>query len=697
MSIRQPGITTGYVPPDVIKHDIQRAPSLNASAVGWTYDVAHDHLRWATSPRAILGARWPADWASLDDEQLGRKLLEPTLTATSTITDSPIDATVRIPCADGERTVLVVAQPDMDRVSGWTGFVQDITEAEASESAMQELLVRYQMLTDLSPDCIAVHQNGKVVYANQATLRFVGLPDRESVIGRSIFDFIPAPVDVTKTIANITSMTKVGEFRHHGEMIIRSATGDEFIMDSISMFTVWDGHPAHQVILRDITDIKEVQKKLEWQASHDQLTGLGNREALVEAIRAALDRSGRGHVGVLHLTLDRFGLINDNFGYAGGDLALQQIAQRLHAMARRGDVVARLGSDSFGVLCPNVSTNDLHKIASRLAQAVQEPVYPVDERGVALACSIGVACCQRGEQDPDWLLRGADMAVRTAQRRGGGTVCLYDDRMRSRSLAQLEIASDLREAIEQQQLQAYFQPITDCVTGEVVGMEALARWDHHRHGMIPPPEFISVAEETGLIIQLGRFMIDQACAQIAHWCSLPGRHANTYVSVNLSVKQLEDRELANWIRECLERHGVQAADLVLEVTESMLMQDLVNSVQRLRDIRSLGVRLAMDDFGTGYSSLAHLQRLPFDILKVDKTFVDEVCSVGGGGSSIVAGILMIARSLRLAVCAEGVETAEQAGMLGTLGCDTYQGYLATPPLPSQRLDEWFAKRYLEQS
>lgn len=696
MSANPLGIATaGYVPPDVVLHDSQLVQNVQRGAAGWAYDIELDQLQWSGSPRDILGARWPVEWASLDDELLGRKLVDPVLAAIRTVTDSPMDAHQRIPCADGERVIHLVVEPNPDWPGRWTGFAQDVTEETASDSAMQELLVRYQMLTDLSPDCIVVHQNGKVVYANQAALRFAGIPSVDLVLGRSIFDFIPAPDDVDQTVANITSMTKVGESRHHGEIVIQSATGQTFIMDSISMFTVWDGHPAHQVIMRDITDIKQAQQRLEWQANHDALTGLWNRSRLAQAAQDALCRSSKGHVGVLHVALDRFGLVNDNFGYTVGDQVLKQVAQRLRDAARRSDAVARLGGDSFEVLCTSVSPSNLDRVATRLMQAVQQPIQVSDDRTISLSCSVGVAYTQRGENDPDWLIRGADMAMRAAKRRGGHTVCLYDEQLRNRSMTQLEIASDLREAIKQQQLQAYYQPITDCMTGQVVGMEALVRWNHPVYGMIPPPEFISVAEETGLIVGLGRFMIEQACEQIARWRTLPGRDPNTYVSVNLSVKQLEDQDLVQWIGKCLLAHGLGPDALVLEVTESMLMQDLDNSMGQLRAIRDMGVRLAMDDFGTGFSSLAYLQTLPFNILKIDKAFVDRVVTSGGGSPAIVAGIIQIGHALRLGVCAEGVETDQQVMVLQSLGCDVYQGYLATPPLPPDKLDQWFAQSHQE--
>jgi diguanylate cyclase (GGDEF)-like protein/PAS domain S-box-containing protein len=694
MSTKPGGTTTaGYVPPDVVRHDSQRVQQPVRRVADWAYDAKSDHLQWATSPRDILGSRWPIEWANLDDEQIGRRLLAPVLTAIQTITDTPVDAHHRIPCVNGERIVHLVAEPSPDLPGRWTGYARDATEEAVDESTMQELLVRYQMLTDLSPDCIVVHQNGKVVYANQAALRFAGVTSMDLVLGRSIFDFIPTPSDVDQTVANITSMTRVGESRHHGEIIIKSATGEQFIMDSISMFTIWDGYPAHQVIMRDITATKKAQEQLEWQANHDPLTGLWNRTRLAQEVQHALESGSRGDVGLLYLSLDRFGLINDNFGYESGDLVLKQLANRLRSVARRGDSVARLGGDSFVVLCPHILPNDLNKVANRLVTAIQEPISIAPDRSVSLSCSVGVAHCSRGTQNSDWLLRGADMAVRSAKRRGGGTVCLYDEQMHKRSMTQLEIASDLREAIEQRHLQAYFQPITDCMTGVVLGQEALIRWHHPRHGMIQPSEFISVAEETGLITDLGRFMIEQACQQIAHWHSLPGRLDTAYVSVNLSVKQLEDTGLVAWIDQCLAKYGLRPEALVMEVTESMMMQDLHRAIDQLQAIRNLGVRIAMDDFGTGYSSLYYLQNLPLDIIKIDKAFVDRVVTTGGGSSAIVAGVLGIARSLRLTTCAEGVETDQQLMVLRSLGCDAFQGYLTTKPLPPQQLDQWFEEHY----
>lgn len=684
--IHQDATTPGRVPPDVVFHDSQRVHHPGDGAAGWAFDLEHDHLQWSSSPRAILGARWPVDWASLDDDQLGRRLLEPVLVALRSITDTQLDTQQRIRCADGERTIHLAVEPDPDRPGRWTGFARDVTETVSDNLAMQELLVRYQMLTDLSPDAIVVHQDGKVVYANKTAARFAQVEDPAMLIGMKIADFTPIEDDAAVTIANMAAMNKIGDYVHHGDIVIDAMNGSRYIMDCISMFTTWNASPAFQIVMRDITQIRAAEAQLQWQANHDPLTGLCNRTPFVQRVQTAVSAPHTQHVAVFHLALDGFSLVNDSLGYEAGNQALIILAGRLCELLRDDDLVARLASDEMVILCERVDPDAVLTIANRIADCVRQPLPLGEGRTITVTCSVGAACCAAGQHDADWLMQGSDMAVRTAKRGGRNRVRVFDELMRSHSNHQLKTANDLRAALDCQQIMAYYQPIIDFSSNEMVGVEALVRWQHPERGLVSPGEFIPVAESTGIIVDLGRFMLKQACDQAAAWRQ-SGIMQDLYVSVNLSVKQLEDQWLIEWVKECLSSSGLPPEALVLEITESLLIVDPDRSIQILGRIREMGVRLAIDDFGTGYSSLAYLKRLPFDIVKLDKAFVDDIAS-SHTDQAIAAGIVQMCRALHLPVCAEGVEQELQALALRSIGCSTYQGYLALPPVPPEQLLTW---------
>ena len=413
--------------------------------------------------------------------------------------------------------------------------------------------------------------------------------------------------------------------------------------------------------------------------SVDALTGLPDRASFLAALRAHAARGGS--MAVLFLDLDDFKLINDGFGHDTGDRLLLEVAARLREATRPGDVVARLGGDEFTVLCAGVEDEGAaREIAGRLHRAFREPFHIAGQRRQVRA-SIGCRLSEgHGLSDADELLRDADVAMYQAKGAGKDRVELFSQATRALIVRRLQLEQDLRQALAADALEVHFQPQVELATGRVAGAEALARWRHAHDGHVSPPEFIGVAEETGLIVPLGAFVLDEACRQLAAWRAAGLRIP---VTVNLSVHQLGDPELVERVRDTLGRHGVPPSAVCLELTESALMGAGEAPLRALEDLKRLGLYLAVDDFGTGYSSLGALKRLPVEVLKVDRSFVDGL-GTDPNDSAIVAAVLSLAHALGLHVVAEGVETELQASQLAALGCPIAQGDLYSPAVEAAR-------------
>jgi diguanylate cyclase (GGDEF)-like protein len=415
----------------------------------------------------------------------------------------------------------------------------------------------------------------------------------------------------------------------------------------------------------------------------DGLAELADRARMFDGIDHALDR-GRP-VALLLADLDNFKVINDTLGYAAGDQVLQLVAARLRASVRDDDLAAWLGGDEFAVLLDDISgEQDAIQIARRLVEDLQPP-FILDDRQVFLTCSVGVVIATDGAL-ADNLLRSADIAMHRAKRKGGNGYQLFDPLLGATAIQRLETARDMRRAMEQREFVIHYQPKILLRTGEVVAFEALVRWQHPERGLLPPSTFVTLAEETGLIVQLGDFVLTGACAQLRHWQNTGIVTRDVAVSVNLSPRQFTQPDLLRQIARVLAASGLAPSCLVLEITESVAMDDVEVTIRTLSALKQLGVRLAMDDFGTGYSSLSQLQRLPFDILKIDRSFV---ASVGASmrDTVIVSVIISLARALGVEVVAEGIETDDQLASLLMLECEMAQGFRFARPLPPDGIEQ----------
>ncbi|MFH1661379.1 MAG: EAL domain-containing protein [Pseudomonadota bacterium] len=436
--------------------------------------------------------------------------------------------------------------------------------------------------------------------------------------------------------------------------------------------------------VRRVIEATRAERHVHHLAYNDTLTGLPNRQLFMEQLAQAIERATTrdSMLAVLFLDLDRFKFVNDTLGHEVGDKLLAAMAQRLKGCVRTDDCVARLGGDEFTVLLDEIPHPSIAaSVAQNICRTVSAPIV-IDGREIVVTTSVGISLYPQDGPDLSRLLRHADTAMYRAKHSGSG-FCYYEATMESAVSDRLKIENDLRHALEREEFSVFYQPVVDTVTGEISGLEALVRWMHPEQGIVSPADFIPIAEETGLILPLGEFVLRSACRQTKAWQD--NGMANLHVAVNLSAKQLEQPDLHAIILSALDESGLPASSLVLEITESVLMARAAESIGLLRELRKLGISLSIDDFGTGYSSLSYLKHLPANTLKIDRSFVQDIPH-DEDAVAIVTGILALAHSLRMKVVAEGVETEAQHQTLARLECDYLQGYLFSKPLPAELVE-----------
>ncbi|WIM96915.1 EAL domain-containing protein [Actinoplanes oblitus] len=432
-----------------------------------------------------------------------------------------------------------------------------------------------------------------------------------------------------------------------------------------------------------ITDARTLREMN--HAFHDSLTGLANRSLFRTRTENALATTGAGGVATLLVDLDRFKVVNDSLGHATGDRLLAAVADRLRECLRAGDTAARLGGDEFAVLLPVVTEPAAVQVARRIVHALREP-FDLDGREVFASCSVGVAYAESGLVDAEDLLVRADLAMSEAKKQGKDQLAVFEPAMRESFQRHLELEADLRRAVLRHEFELRFQPIVRLRTEEISGLEALVRWQHPERGMIPPLEFIPLAEETGLIVPIGEWVLREACRQAARWNAQRDGQAPLTVSVNLSAVQLERADLPQLVAAALAESGLPARCLIIELTESLLVDHRPETLRRLEEIKALGVRLAIDDFGTGYSSLAYLRNFPVDIIKIDKSFVDDIGDLPAA-AALTLGIIQLGQALQLSTVAEGIEDAGQLSELAGGNCELGQGYYFAEPLTATAMDD----------
>ncbi len=579
-------------------------------------------------------------------------------------------------------------ESDLITLQSFADYCGGALERIRAEEALRESEERFRVLFEHSPDGVLLmdpHDPDvpwRIIECNDTACRMNGYT-QEELIGKSV-SALHSEIVESQTFAEHVERLRIGpdklDLKH------RRKDGTLFFVEAVSSLIRVGGREMVLGIERDITDRKSLEEQLRHQAFHDPLTGLPNRALFLDRLEHAMVRGTRHgcSVAVLFVDLDRFKPVNDSLGHEVGDELLTAVGRRLREGLRPEDTVARLGGDEFAVLIEDVEdTSDATLVAERVGEVLR-PALELRDREVVLTASIGVAVSRAGQRDPDELLRAADIAMYSAKRTGKGLYKVFEPSMGSRALELLELEADLHRALEREELRLHYQPKVELATGRIVGVEALVRWEHRMRGMVPPAEFIPLAEETGLILPLGRWILEQACREAREW---QGRHrigGPLEVSVNVSARQFGHPGLVGEVARVLEETGLDPKGLMLEITESVVMEDAESNVATLRELKDLGVRLAIDDFGTGYSSLSYLHRFPVDALKIDRSFVDGL-GEESEDTTIVRSVISLAHALRLEVIAEGVENAEQVERLQALGCRLGQGYIFSRPLPSQEL------------
>ncbi|WP_412480556.1 putative bifunctional diguanylate cyclase/phosphodiesterase [Azonexus sp. IMCC34839] len=572
------------------------------------------------------------------------------------------------------------------------GFIEDVTEQVLSLRLLADAEMRYRSIFEDS--VVGMFQtsiDGHYLAANQALATLYGyatpaelIAGLSDIAGRLYVD--PQRRDEFKR--QIREHRRVTDFESE---VYRRDGSRIWISENAHAVIGRDGEPLYyEGTVEDITAQRNYQQQLEYQATHDPLTGLPNRNLLQDRLHQAMRLAQRqGTQGALaFVDLDNFKFINDSLGHGAGDRLLVEVARRLKACLRDSDTVARYGGDEFVlILGDHGGLSETLHILHRIQEIVASPIN-IDGHELRVNCSIGVSVFPDDADDLEALLRHADAAVHHAKGLGKGQFQFYTESLNIAARERLALDSALRKAVEEQELYVVYQPKVDA-RGRPCGFEALVRWQSAEFGAVSPVRFIPLAEENGLIGNLTRFVLREACMQAALWRAQG--HTDLRMAVNISPTLFREKDLAGLIQSALDEAGLPAANLELEITESMLMGDVQQALAVLYELKAMGVSIAIDDFGTGYSSLAYLKRFPIDILKVDRSFVQE-CDGGNEAVAITRAIISLAHSLNLRVVAEGVETHSQMAVLNALGCEEYQGYLVAKPLPASDAAAFLAAR-----
>jgi len=586
-------------------------------------------------------------------------------------------------------TQVIVQARDIDGQDAVLVHVRDVTAQRISERAQRESDARFRTFFDYAG--VAIHVlsfDGVILEANAASKDLLGYEPHE-LIGRTAITL--SPEEDIEAGREMGRELRAG-LRDQASIERRFFHKDgHLVWGQLTVSLVKDGGETRLLgMIQDITERKRMEGQLVRQAFHDELTGLANRVLFRDRLHHALERRSRSshRVAVILLDLDGFKRVNDSLGHAVGDELLQLVGRRIAATVRTGETVARLGGDEFAVVLESVDDDDQPEmLAERLLTTLRRPM-DLNGREVVVGVSLGIATAT-ADDDAESVLRNADTAMYAAKASGKACVRVFDPSMHHDAMEWLELESDLRLALDRNELFLEFHPLVRIDTGDVKGFEALIRWQHPTRGVVAPGGFVSIAEETGMIVEIGRWVLREACRQAASW-NFPGVSPPS-VSVNLAAKQLDDDNLSADVRDALRVSGLDPRRLVLEITESDVMREPEAARVKLEALKALGLRLAIDDFGTGYSSLSYLQYFPVDELKIDRSFVKRI-EVGDRDAALVRTIVSLARSLSVEVVAEGVEELGQEQYLRSIACDIGQGYLYSRPLPAADIGTFMARR-----
>jgi len=558
------------------------------------------------------------------------------------------------------------------------GTVADISGRRQIEEALKVSERRYRALFERN--LAGVYRStieGRILDCNEAFARIFGCASREEVLRQAAWDFYVKPEDRRAAIAKLVERQNLTNY----ELCLKRKDGSlVWVLQNENLTEGSDGLlSVIEGTIIDISERKRAEEQVKHLAFHDPLTNLPNRLLFNDRLTLAVAQAHRHaqRLAVLFLDLDRFKVINDSLGHSVGDELLRQVAERIQEHVREGDTVARLGGDEFTLLVPGITAEeDAAKIARKICEAIHDPFW-IDGRELFVTTSVGVSVYPSDGHDAETLVRNADSAMYRAKEQGRDNYQLYTPAMNAKAIERLSLESRLRQAVANDELELHFQPFIDLKTAELLGAEALLRWRHPDLGLIPPGEFIPIAELSGLIVPIGEWVLRTACAEARKWHEKGFRTLT--VSVNLSSRQFQQSDLVSQVTQALDETGLEPNKLDLEITESNAMQNAEHSINTLWGLKKQGVRISMDDFGTGYSSLNYLKRFPIDRIKLDQSFVRDLPS-DKDDAAIAMAVIAMGRSLELEVIAEGVETEEQLAFLKGHECDQLQGFLLSKPL-----------------
>ncbi|HEX2850484.1 MAG TPA: EAL domain-containing protein [Acidimicrobiales bacterium] len=554
-------------------------------------------------------------------------------------------------------------------------------EVQARTAELQKSEVRFRSLVQASSDVITIlDEDGMILFQTPSVERILGY-EPVDFQGHALWELLHAD-DVSAAQELFRQAIASPELLVSGEFRVRNSAGEWLVCETVFRSMLHEPSVGAVVLnTRDVTERKALEAQLIREALHDPLTGLANRVLLRDRVALAMARARRDQrrVALMLVDLDDFKAVNDAFGHGAGDELLVNVSRRLVQAVRPGDTVARLGGDEFAVLLDDARGDAAPDVvASRLRELLKMPVLIAGHELFAPA-SIGVAVADGSTGDAEELLRNADVAMYIAKGKGKSQMATFHPDMHAEMRDRLTLASELRFAVSRGEFAMRYQPLVDLKTQRIIGVEALVRWRHRTRGLVAPSEFIPLAESTGTIIPLGRWVMEEAVAALVEFQrqQLPGERPVS-VTINLSGRQFQEPGMVDEIATLVHDAGVEPWTVVLELTETILMDDIDNAIETMQAMKALGVRLALDDFGTGYSSLSYLRRFPLDILKIDKSFVHALATQEGPG--LVRSVLRLGDTFRLATLAEGIEMPEQHAMLKALGCTYGQGFLFAHPL-----------------
>ena len=575
------------------------------------------------------------------------------------------------------------------RVVRYEGALEDITDRRRAQDALQASEERFRALVQNASDMISIlDPDGSVLYASPSHQRLLGHAP-EDFVGGNFLDFVhyedrPLVANALGCLVDLPHENLTIEYRcqHRNDTWLTiESTASNLLAHPSVLGLVLNSH--------DITDRKRAEERLLHDALHDELTGLPNRALFMDRLWQAVERSRREPdrlMAVLFLDVDQFKIVNDSLGHLVGDELLIQIARALSSALRPMDTIARIGGDEFAILLERGhEVEDAATVAERIHERLAAPIN-LGGHEVFITASIGIAICTPDYEKPEDLLRDADTAMYRAKSSGRACHVVFHRGMHHFVMARLQLESELRRAIERGQIEVHYQPFVDLGTGTVTGVEALMRWIHPRRGLILPDDFLTVAEETGLILPLGRYVLTQACQRVRHLQTKYPEHRDLRVSVNLSNKQFFQSDLHEQIAEALAVSGLEPEYLGLEITEGVIIRHAESATSRFSRLKALGVQLYLDDFGKGYSSLNYLHRYPMDILKIDRSFVSRI-GEEGGNLAIVAAIVHLGHQLGMKVVAEGIQSLEHVAKLRGMGCEYGQGFFFSHPVDGDEVEE----------